>query len=134
MTEVYPMSKIDIFVQVLQSDGGKHNPLFLHLFAISHLLFLIHTANKAVCINAATMALIDAGVPMKDFVCACSSSLIEDTPVVGMKIVTCLPPQLSLCPLYTPTIVVLSYKILTILRKPLVGPHSLLQRFLKVAR
>ena len=85
MTEVYPMSKIDIFVQVLQSDGGKHNPLFLHLFAISHLLFLIHTANKAVCINAATMALIDAGVPMKDFVCACSSSLIEDTPVVGMK-------------------------------------------------
>ena len=35
------------------------------------------------CINAATMALIDAGIPMKDFVCACSSSYIEDTPILG---------------------------------------------------
>ena len=42
-------------------------------------------ANKAVCINAATMALIDAGIPMKDFVCACNASYIEDTPVVGNK-------------------------------------------------
>ena len=47
--------------------------------------FLSLPANKAVCINAATMALIDAGIAMKDFVCACSSSLIEDTTVVGMN-------------------------------------------------
>ena len=39
--------------------------------------------NHAVCINAATMALIDAGVPMKDFVCACNAGYIEDTPLVG---------------------------------------------------
>ena len=30
------------------------------------------------------MALIDAGIPMKDFVCACSASYIEDTPILGM--------------------------------------------------
>lgn len=35
------------------------------------------------CVNAATMALIDAGVPMKDFVCACSAGYIEDTPLLG---------------------------------------------------
>ena len=32
--------------------------------------------------NAATLAIIDAGIPMKDFVCACSSSYISDTPIV----------------------------------------------------
>ncbi len=37
----------------------------------------------SVCVNAATMALIDAGIPMKDFVCACSASYIEDTPILG---------------------------------------------------
>lgn len=35
------------------------------------------------CVNAATMALIDAGVPIKDFVCACSAGYIEDTPLLG---------------------------------------------------
>lgn len=37
------------------------------------------------------MALIDAGIAMKDFVCACSSSLIEDTTVVGMNLLFSLP-------------------------------------------
>lgn len=63
MRELYPQSKIDIYVQVLQSDGG----------------------NKCVCINAATMALIDAGVPIKDFVCACSAGYIEDTPLLDLN-------------------------------------------------
>ena len=56
MTELYPRSQIDIYVQALQSDGG----------------------NVAACINAATLALIDAGVPMKDYVCACTSSFVQD--------------------------------------------------------
>jgi len=56
MTELYPRSQIDIYVQALQSDGG----------------------NIAACINAATLALIDAGVPMRDFVCACTSSYVQD--------------------------------------------------------
>lgn len=46
-------------------------------------VFALSTGNKCVCINAATMALIDAGVPMKDFVCACSAGYIEDTPLLG---------------------------------------------------
>ena len=30
------------------------------------------------------MALIDAGIPMKDFVCAANGSYIEDTPMLGL--------------------------------------------------
>ena len=47
------------------------------------MLVSLSTGNNCVCINAATMALIDAGVPMKDFVCACSAGYIEDTPLLG---------------------------------------------------
>ena len=42
-----------------------------------------HTGDLAVCINAATLAVIDAGIPMKDYVCACTASYIEDSPFVG---------------------------------------------------
>ncbi|KJE91386.1 exosome component 4 [Capsaspora owczarzaki ATCC 30864] len=63
MTQLYPRSQIDIFLQVLQSDGG----------------------NRAVCINAATLALMDAGIAMKDFVCACSVGCIDDTPLLDIN-------------------------------------------------
>ena len=45
---LYPRSQIDIFIQVLQQDGGL----------------------LQACINATTLALINAGIPMIDFVCA----------------------------------------------------------------
>ncbi|VVC32325.1 Hypothetical protein CINCED_3A010613 [Cinara cedri] len=60
-TDLYPKSQIDIFVQVLQSDGG----------------------NYSVCVNAATLALIDAGIAMEEFVISCTSSLANgETPLV----------------------------------------------------
>ncbi len=46
-------------------------------------MFHITLGDYSVCVNAATMALIDAGIPMKDYVCACSASYIEDTPILG---------------------------------------------------
>ncbi|XP_071957535.1 exosome complex component RRP41-like [Antedon mediterranea] len=62
-TELYPHSQIDIFWQVLQSDGG----------------------NLSVCINTATLALIDAGIPMNDYVCSCSASFVNDTPLLDVS-------------------------------------------------
>ena len=50
MTTLYPRSAISIFVEVLQADGGDY----------------------AVCVNAATLALIDAGIPIRDVCCAVS--------------------------------------------------------------
>lgn len=56
-TELYPRSQIDIFVEVLQADGG----------------------NYCACVNAATLALIDAGIPLRDYVTACTASLAGGT-------------------------------------------------------
>lgn len=63
LTEKFPKSQIDIYVEVLQSDGS----------------------NYSACVNAATLAIIDAGIPIKDYVCACSVSLIRDTPLVDIN-------------------------------------------------
>ncbi|XP_016368331.1 exosome complex component RRP41-like [Sinocyclocheilus rhinocerous] len=51
LTELYPRSQIDIYVKILQADGG----------------------NYSACVNAATLALVDAGIPMRDYVCACTN-------------------------------------------------------------
>eukprot|EP00061_Rhincodon_typus_P009651 g33308.t1 len=48
---------------ILQADGG----------------------NYCACVNAATLAVIDAGIPMRDYVCACSTGFIEDTPLVDLS-------------------------------------------------
>merc|ERR1719281_644762 len=61
--ELYPRSQIDIFVEVLQADGG----------------------NYCACVNAATLALIDAGIPLRDYVTACTASLVEDKPLVDIS-------------------------------------------------
>ncbi|KAJ8303524.1 hypothetical protein KUTeg_019920 [Tegillarca granosa] len=63
LTNLYPRSQIDIFVEVLQSDGG----------------------NYCASVNAATLALIDAGIPLKDYVCACSASFVNDSPIVDIN-------------------------------------------------
>ncbi|KAJ8976378.1 hypothetical protein NQ317_003233 [Molorchus minor] len=55
-TELYPWSQIDVYVEVLHADGG------------------IYPA----CVNAATLALIDAGIPIKEYVCACTASLANN--------------------------------------------------------
>jgi len=62
-TELYPRSQLDIFVEVLQADGG----------------------NYCACVNAATLALIDAGIPMRDYVVGCTASLVNDIPLVDVS-------------------------------------------------
>lgn len=66
MTNQFPRSQIDIHIQVLQADGGT----------------------RCAAINAATLALINAGVPMKDMVCACAAGCIDGTPILGIDGVT----------------------------------------------
>ncbi|CAG8445219.1 4962_t:CDS:2 [Diversispora eburnea] len=62
MTNLFPRSQIDIFLQILQYDGGMIQ----------------------ICINAATLALIDAGIPMLEYVCACSAGIVEDTTILEL--------------------------------------------------
>jgi exosome complex component RRP41 len=65
LTELYPHSQIDIFLEVLQSDGS----------------------NYSACVNAATLAIIHAGIPIKDVVCASSAGFIKDNPIVDVNYV-----------------------------------------------
>ncbi|CAL3972212.1 unnamed protein product [Diplocarpon coronariae] len=50
-TNLYPHSTIALSLHILAQDGSV----------------------LAACINAATLALIDAGIPMRDYVCACTA-------------------------------------------------------------
>jgi ribonuclease PH len=34
-------------------------------------------------INAATLALVDAGIPMNDYICATSAGLVDDNAILG---------------------------------------------------
>ncbi|KAJ3013749.1 Exosome complex component RRP41 [Thoreauomyces humboldtii] len=62
-TTSFPRSEIDIYLQILQTDGGA-----------------VHTA-----INAATLALIDAGIPMTDYLCACSAGHVNNQPILDLN-------------------------------------------------
>ncbi|XP_057854223.1 exosome complex component RRP41 homolog isoform X1 [Cryptomeria japonica] len=65
LTRLMPRSQIDIFVQVLQADGGT----------------------RSACINAATLALADAGIPMCDLITSCAAGYLNSTPLLDMNYV-----------------------------------------------
>ncbi|XP_020588814.1 exosome complex component RRP41 homolog isoform X1 [Phalaenopsis equestris] len=65
LTHLMPRSQIDIFLQVLQADGGT----------------------RSACINAATLALADAGIPMRDLVTSCSAGYLCSTPLLDLNYV-----------------------------------------------
>jgi exosome complex component RRP41 len=71
-TQLYPRSQIDISVLVLEQDGGKsHN-------RNNNVKGVLQTA-----INAVTLALVDAGIPMNDYICATSTGLIGESAILG---------------------------------------------------
>ena len=61
--EYFPRSAIDIFVEVLQADAGT----------------------RTAGINAASIALADAGIPMKSLVSACAVGKIDNTLVLDLN-------------------------------------------------
>jgi exosome complex component RRP41 len=60
--EYYPRTGVDVFVEVLQADGGT----------------------RCASITAASLALADAGIPMRDLVVACAAGKVEDTVVLDL--------------------------------------------------
>ncbi|KAM1380264.1 hypothetical protein ACFX2I_022014 [Malus domestica] len=75
MTHLMPRTQIDIFVQVLQADGGKSRCLVAVI------------GTRSACINAATLALSDAGIPMRDLVTSCSAGYLNSTPLLDLNYV-----------------------------------------------
>jgi exosome complex component RRP41 len=60
--EYYPRTMVDVFVEVLQADGGT----------------------RCASITAAALALADSGIPMKDLVVACAAGKVDDTIVLDL--------------------------------------------------
>jgi len=60
--EYYPRTGIDVFVEVLQADGST----------------------RCASITAASLAIADAGIPMRDLVVACSAGKIDDTVILDL--------------------------------------------------
>lgn len=63
LVDLLPRTQIDVFVQVLQADGGT----------------------RCACINAAFLALADAGIPMRDVVAACAAGYLNGTPLLDLN-------------------------------------------------
>ena len=61
--ERYPRASIDVFVEILQADGST----------------------RCASITAASVALVDAGIPMRDLVAACSVGKIDDEVVLDLN-------------------------------------------------
>jgi exosome complex component RRP41 len=60
--EYYPRTSIDVFIEVLQADGGT----------------------RCASITAASLALADAGVPMRDLVASCAAGKVDGTIVLDL--------------------------------------------------
>lgn len=62
MVERYPNTVVDVFIEVLQADAGT----------------------RCVGLSAASLALADAGIPMKDLVAACAAGKIAGEIIVDL--------------------------------------------------
>lgn len=60
--ERYPRSAIDVYAEILEAEGGT----------------------RTACINAAAVALVDAGIPMRDLVTSCAAGKIDDTIILDL--------------------------------------------------
>ncbi|WP_440952362.1 exosome complex exonuclease Rrp41 [Methanococcoides sp. FTZ1] len=63
MKQYYPSAVIDVFAEVLQADAGT----------------------RTAAINAATLALVDAGIPMKGLVAACAVGKVDGQLVLDLN-------------------------------------------------
>ncbi len=62
LTELFPRSSIDVFIEVLQANAGT----------------------RCAGLTAASVALADAGIPMKDLVVGCAAGKVEGTVVLDL--------------------------------------------------
>ncbi len=61
--ELYPRTSIDVFIEVLQSDGGS----------------------RCASISVASLALADAGIPLRDLVVACAAGKVDGQIVLDLN-------------------------------------------------
>ena len=63
MLEKFPRTAVDVFIEVIQADGGT----------------------RCAALSAASVALADAGIPMRDMVAACAAGKVADTIILDVN-------------------------------------------------
>lgn len=63
MLKDFPRTVVDVFIEVLQADGGS----------------------RCAALDAASVALVDAGIPMRDMVSACAAGKVADKVVLDVN-------------------------------------------------
>jgi len=63
MLEKFPRTALDVYLEVLQADGGT----------------------RCAALDAASVAIADAGIPMRDLVCACAAGKAADTIILDVN-------------------------------------------------
>ena len=63
MLEKFPRTAVDVFIEVLQADGGT----------------------RCAALTAASVALADAGIPMRDMVAAIAAGKVADTVILDVN-------------------------------------------------
>ncbi|MDA7941763.1 MAG: exosome complex exonuclease Rrp41 [Nitrosopumilus sp.] len=63
MLEQFPRTVVDVFLEVIQADGGT----------------------RCAALSAASVALADAGIPMRDMVAACAAGKVADTIILDVN-------------------------------------------------
>lgn len=63
MLERFPRTVVDVYIEILQADGGS----------------------RCAALDAASVALADAGIPMRDMVSACAAGKVADTIVLDIN-------------------------------------------------
>ena len=63
MLEKFPRTAVDVFIEVIQADGGT----------------------RCAALSAASVALVDAGIPMRDLVAACAAGKVADTIILDVN-------------------------------------------------
>jgi exosome complex component RRP41 len=61
--EKFPRTAVDVYIEILQADGGT----------------------RCAALDAASVALADAGIPMRDLVSACAAGKVADTIVLDVN-------------------------------------------------
>lgn len=62
-TQLFPRTSIDVYMEVLQADAGT----------------------RCAALTAASVALADAGIPMRDLVSSCAAGKVQDTIVLDLR-------------------------------------------------
>jgi len=61
--DTFPGSQVDVYIEVIQDDGGAY----------------------AACINAMTLALVDAGLPIRDYLIATTATITQDIKMLDLN-------------------------------------------------